>query len=122
MVNEHTQTSDLCYLRASQNEHPSGTMAGLTMCDDADVKLGALDGVLVEPASRRLRYFVVERRTTLLPHRYLLPADTTAVLDTEDRKLRVHASADDLKRFDAGSVRRFSDDDLIAAMFAQPAA
>jgi hypothetical protein len=114
----HSDTAELRYLDASQVEHPSGSMVGLTMCTEEDEKLGAFDGVLVEPASRRLRYFVVERQSVPTNRRYLLAADTPAVLEPTRRKLRVHAHAEDLERFDAREVRAFSDDDLIATMFA----
>jgi hypothetical protein len=43
------------------------------------------------------------------------------VLDAADRKLRVLATEDDLERFDT-KVERFSEEDAITAMFAQPAA
>ena len=124
MANEHrlTGTSDLRYLEATQVEHPLGTLAGLSMCTQEDEKLGSLEGVLVEPASRRLRYFVVKRPEMLRRRRYLLAADTPASIEAGDRKLRVMAREADLERFDSRSVQDFSDDDVITAMFAHPAA
>jgi uncharacterized protein YrrD len=76
-------------------------MEGLTLCTQNDEKLGALGGVLVDPGSRRVRYFVVERGT-LRQRRYLLAADNPAVLEVVDRKLRVDAQPEDLERFSAG--------------------
>lgn len=124
MANEHrlTGTSDLRYLEATHVEHPLGTLAGLSMCTQEDEKLGSLEGVLVEPASRRLRYFVVKRPEMLRRRRYLLAADTPASIEAGDRKLRVMAREEDLERFDSRSVQNFSDDDVITAMFAHPAA
>lgn len=121
MASELSQADELRYLDAEHVKHPSGTFAGLTLCSADDHKLGAIAGVLVEPASRRVRYFVVERRTALLPRHYILPAETPAVLDVADRKLRVLATEDDLERFNT-KVERFSEEDAITAMFAQPAA
>jgi hypothetical protein len=121
MANELSQADGLRYLDAEHVKHPSGTFAGLTLCSPDDQKLGSISGVLVEPASRRVRYFVVERRTALLQRRYILPAETPAVLDAADRKLRVLATENDLERFDA-KVERFSEEDAITAMFARPAA
>ena len=121
MANELSQPEALRYLDADQVQHPSGTFAGLTLCNRDDLKLGAISGVLVEPASRRIRYFVVERRIALLLRKFLLPADTPAVLDARDRKLRLVETEDDLERFDT-QVERFSEQDAITAMFAQPAA
>ena len=112
-------TAALRYLDATHVEHRSGNCAGVRICTADDEPLGALDGVLLEPATRRVRYFVVERPALLTARRYLLDANTPATLDTADRMLRVDAHEDDLERFDARSVMPFSDADLLAAMFAR---
>lgn len=122
MANEQTRPDTLRYLDADHVKHPSGTLAGVTVCSHDDQALGAISGVLVEPASRRVRYFVVERRVALLPRRYVLAADTPAVLEAEDQKLRIISNIDDLERFDARQVERFSEEDAITAMFSHPAA
>jgi len=111
---------DLRYLDAGHVEYPSGTMRGVKMCTMDDEHLGSLDGVLVEPASRRIRYFVVERPSVYRSRRYLLAADTLATLD--EKTLRVQAHAADLERFDARTVQPLSDLDLVTAMFASPTA
>jgi len=122
MAYDEPRPDALRYLDADQVKHPSGTLAGVTVCSSDDEKLGDISGVLVEPASRRVRYFVVERRVALLPRRYMLAADTPAVLEAEDQKLRILSNIDDLERFDARRVERFSEEDAITAMFAHPAA
>jgi len=122
MAHDESRPDALRYLDADQVKHPSGTLAGVTVCSSDDEKLGDISGVLVEPASRRVRYFVVERRVALLPRRYMLAADTPAVLEAEDQKLRILSNIDDLERFDARRVERFSEEDAITAMFAHPAA
>ncbi len=122
MPNEQPQPDVLRYLDADQVEHPSGTFAGVKVCGSDDQPLGAISGVLVEPASRRVRYFVVERRAALFPRRYKLAADTPAVLEANDQTLRILSDVDDLERFDARQVERFSEEDAITAMFSQPAA
>ena len=123
MENEQPRPDTLRYLDADHVSHPSGTLAGVTVCDPDDQSLGAISGVLVEPASRRVRYFVVERSAALLPRRrYVLAADTPAVLEADDQKLRILSDVDDLERFDARQVERFSEEDAITAMFAHPAA
>jgi hypothetical protein len=119
---ELPRPDSLRYLDADHVQHPLGTLAGWTVYSQADDKLGVISGVLLEPASRRIRYYVVERRVALLPRRYLLAADTPAVLEADDHKLRILISVDDLERFDARQVEPFSDEDAITAMFAQPAA
>jgi hypothetical protein len=122
MGNEQPRPDALRHLDADHVQHPSGTLAGVTVCSPDDQALGAISGVLVEPASRRVRYFVVERRVALLPRRYVLAADTPAVLEAGDQKLRILSNVDDLERFDARQVERFSEEDAITAMFSQPAA
>ena len=122
MANDQPRPDALRYLDADQVEHPSGTLAGVTVCSSDDQKLGAISGVLVEPASRRVRFFVVDRKGALLSRRYVLAADTPAVLEAEDQKLRILSHIDDLERFDSRHVERFSEEDAITAMFAHPAA
>ena len=78
MANEQPRPDALRYLDADQVKHPSGTLAGVQVCSSDDQALGAISGVLVEPASRRVRYFVVDRRVALLQRRYMLAADTPA--------------------------------------------
>jgi hypothetical protein len=122
MTELNGQTDTLRYLDADQVEHPSGTFAGHMLCSQDDEKLGSITGMLVEPATRRVRYFVIARNGMMKQRRYLLPADSLPVLRAGDRKLCVLAKADDLERFDARQVERFSDEDAITAIFARPAA
>ena len=121
-MTEPNATDTLRYLDANCVEHPSGTFAGHVLCSQDDEKLGAITGMLVEPSTRRVRYFVIERSSILKQRRYLLPADSLPVLRADDHKLCVLAKADDLERFDARQVERFSEDDAITAIFANPAA
>src|SRR3954466_2749902 len=122
MANELPTPDALRYLDADHVEHPSGTFAGVTVCSQDDENLGAISGVLVEPASRRVRYFVVERTVALFPRRYMLAADTPAVLEANNQTLRILSNVDHLERFDARRVERFSEEDAITAMFSHPAA
>ena len=122
MTNDPICLNSLRYLDAEHVKHPSGTFTGLVLYSGNEEKLGTISGVLVEPASRRVRYYVVERRTALMPRRYMLAADTPAVLDVDERKMKVLATADDLERFDARLVERFTEEDAITAMFARTAA
>lgn len=122
MANEQPRPDALRYLDADHVQHPSGTLAGVTVCSSDDEQLGAISGVLVEPSSRRVRYFVVERRVAMLQRRYVLAADTPAVLEAGDQKLRILSNIDDLERFDARQVEPFSEEDAITAMFSHPAA
>ena len=122
MALELPRPDALRYLDADHVQHPLGTLAGWTVYSQEGDKLGVISGVLLEPASRRIRYYVVEKRVALLHRRYLLAADAPAVLEADDHKLRILISVDELERFDARQVEPFSDEDAITAMFAQPAA
>lgn len=110
------EPTHLHYLDANRVEH----MAGVEVCSEKNEKLGAIDGFLIERDTRRLRYFVVEPEAS--NERCLLPADTPAVLDVEERKLRVEAGAADLEHVSARSGQRLSDDDLIEATYRHSAA
>lgn len=116
------QTESLRYLDADHVSHPSGTFAGLSLCSEDDEKLGNVVGVLLEPASRRVQYFVIERWSVLRGRRYLLPVDSLPVLCARDGKVVVSARAEDLPRYDGRLIEPFSEEDAITAMFARPAA
>lgn len=119
-------TGGLRYLDATAVECrcPAGNLDGLNLCSQDNEKLGVIDGVLIDPVSRRLRFFVVEAAKWFSRGHYLVPADTLAVVVPEDRALRVNAPSTSIarQRFETGSVRRFSDDDLLTAMFSSTAA
>jgi hypothetical protein len=112
----------LCYLEASKVEGPGGDLAGLTVQTKGDETLGTLDGVLIDPARRRLLYFVVETRGLLRRKRYLLSADVPVRVEPERQRLRVDAADADVAlsdEFDLRTVRQFSSEDAIDAMFSQ---
>src|SRR5262245_4260288 len=110
----------LCYLAAQDVEIPAGTLAGIDLCTLDDERLGTLDGVLIDPTERRVRYFVVTSQGWLGSKRYLLSADEPAHLEQDEKILRLERDADQVSRrmFDPDSVREFSDDDLLTALFA----
>ena len=113
----------LCYLDASKVRTSIGDLDGVNLRDPHDEELGSLKGVLIEAAARRVRYFVVEVAGRLRTHCYLVPADDPVTVQEDRRTLRVDSNAADLIRsgeFKIDSVRPYSDDDLMAAMFAKP--
>jgi hypothetical protein len=116
-----TDLQTLRYLDACCVEHPAGTLAGIVVWRD-DVRIGEIGGILLEPASRRVRYFVVERLKLLRTRRYLVPTDCAATLHAEDGTIYIDAADSVIDRFDLSAVPRFSDDDLIQTLFARPAA
>jgi hypothetical protein len=120
----HATTDELRYLDAENVRYPQGTLAGLDVCTSDDEKLGVIGGVLIDPAHRRLRYYVVESSGWFRVRRYLLSADAPAIVQPEERVLRVEAPAADLesREFDPATARRFSDEDLLASLFSPHAA
>jgi hypothetical protein len=110
---------DLRYLDAGHVEHPTGTLEGLSVCTEANEQIGSLDGVLIEPSTRRVRYFVVD---TIRPKRdrVVLPADSPVVLDLSGRRLTVNGSVAMSPL--PGPVQPFSDEDVMTALFRSPAA
>jgi hypothetical protein len=112
----------LCYLDASKLVSSVGTLSHVDLRGADDRLLGVLDGVVIDPTERRVRYFVVESAGWLRRKRFLLPADATARVESDLGELRLEVNSDDLSRceeFRAGSVRDFDDDDLIAGVFHQ---
>lgn len=118
----HT-TPDLCYLKAQHVELPAGSLAGLEVCSRDDEKLGDIDGVLIEPSARRVRYFVVKSSGWLSKERYLLPIEDLASVDRDRNVLRIGARADEVPRhsFQLDEVRPFTDEDVVTVMFAPTA-
>jgi len=86
-------------------------------------KIGDVDGVIIEPSARRVRYLVV-KSGRFRKGRYLVPVENLAQLDRSHGALRLHEPAAHIEReaFDAESVRPFTDEDVITVMFAPTAA
>lgn len=114
----------LRYLQADHVEGPVGNLGRLELCTMDDEKLGVLEGVLIDPVARRLRYFVVKSGGWLSRGRYILPADDVARVEADQHILRIDAPAAALPRqsFDPATVPAFSDEDVITAMFSDRAA
>lgn len=124
-MGKETKTDEITlrYLDAHAVECPAGKLEGLSLVSQDDESVGLIDGVLIDPVTRKLRYFVVEVARLFNRRRYLVPADSPAVVIPEDRALRVEVPSDSIERqrFDARSVPRFSDDDLLTALFSSHA-
>ena len=115
---------DLRYLDAQHVRCPLGTLAGLEVRTADDETIGQLDGVLLDPAQRRVCFLVVQAPGLLRRRRYLLPVEAAPHVEAKDMILRVEAHAEEVgaERFDARAVPRFSDEDALTAMFAPRAA
>jgi hypothetical protein len=112
-------TRGLRYLDAESVRCFASNLAGFRVCTEDSQPLGSVNGVLISPASRQLRYFVIEMRGLFALRRFLLPAETGAVLDEDSKTLQIGAKKDelDLQSFKLRSVPEFSDNDLLETMF-----
>ena len=87
----------------------------------ADTVFGKLLGALIDPPRRHVSFLVVESRRMFSRHQYVVPFDT-ARFDSERNALRVDADAETLHEVRVDQFARFSDKDLLDAMFAPQAA
>jgi hypothetical protein len=109
----------LRYVDASHVKTPVTDLGGLAVRSGDDRNLGELEGCVIDPANRRLRYFVVHSRTGFRTHRYLVPVGL-AYLDAGRRAVRVSTGKNELERcpeFEPEKFKPFSDEDLIEALF-----
>ena len=107
----------LCYLSAHHVGRPGGTLAGLELCNSEHESVGTVDGVLIDPPERRVRYFVVKLRPS---DHVLLPVDEVVHVDSETGVPRLEAEAGArLLHFDPRTVRPFSADDAVTSIFAR---
>jgi hypothetical protein len=121
MTTDAPDRGRLCYLAAASVQGPFSTCDGVEVWNDDDGMIGRLDGIVLDPASRRVRYLVVAARTMFRRLRYLLPFPDTRV-DVQRRSFHVDARRSELARcelFDPKAFHPFSDDDLIAMLFPQ---
>ncbi len=112
------QTPRLCYLQSNQLLGPLKTFDHLEVKDRDDENLGRLDGIVIDAAARRMRYLVVQQGF-LHRRRYLVPLSPTS-LDRDNNVLRMDVDQGEMsacERFDPETYARYSDEDLLAAMF-----
>jgi hypothetical protein len=112
-----TGQSRLKFIEAQRIETPVGRLDGALVVSPTNATLGTLDGVLVDPGARRIEFYVVESAEG--SHHYLVP-QMPARLDASHQSLEVDLETDDLDQLDdvePGRFSRFSDDDLMNALF-----
>ena len=111
-----TVDAELRYLDAAHVEGPLPQFQSVELLDANDEKIGRVDGIIVDPRKRRAEYLVVARANGR--RRYLLPMEQIRV-DAERHALAVEDAEpiDQLDEFDSEQFPRFSDDDLITALF-----
>ena len=113
--------ANLRYINAGRLRTTADGLDGTSVVSSANNILGTFAGALVDPLSRRVRFLIVESRHWLATRQYILPFGTVR-FDKERNALRVDGDAGDLREVRLDAVERFSDDDLIAAMFSRRAA
>jgi hypothetical protein len=93
-------------------------------CDDITVRaatghpLGRLEGFIIDPTQRQLRYFVI--RTTWLPGGSRLIPLTAARLNVEDHAIELLSDDHELTpAANFPSFPQFSDEDFLNAIFAR---
>jgi PRC-barrel domain len=109
----------LRYLDATAVLSPAGELRDFQVSDTGGFSLGTLRGFIVDPAARQLRYFVVEVARWLSTRRYLIPL-CPATLEPQHRTVRLECDAPSKtqwREFDDRQFSRFSDDDLLEALF-----
>ena len=122
MSDDKRGDTQLCYLEASKVAGPSGDLSGLAVHTQSDKTLGKLNGVLIDPAQRRLLYYVVETPGLFRSRRYLLSADVPVRVEPERQRLWIDAPNADVSlsdEFDLRTVRAFSSEDAVEAMFSR---
>jgi hypothetical protein len=113
------RTAALRYLDATDVLSPAGQLRDFHVSDTRGSSLGKLAGVVVDPAARRLRYFVVEVARWLSTRRYLVPL-CPATIEPERQTVRLDCDPSakrEWREFDDRLFSHFSDDDLLDALF-----
>jgi hypothetical protein len=82
-------------------------------------RLGRIEGVVIDAAARRVLYLSVRSSGLFGRGRYLLHADQLGQIESEGKALRLRVDLRDeaVQGVDAAALRRFSDEDVLAAMF-----
>jgi hypothetical protein len=117
-------TSELSYLDASKVISPAGALSELDVLSAAGWRLGSIEGVVIDAAARHVRYLSVRLSGLLGRRRYLVEADHLGQIESERKalRLRVDLRNEAVHDLDIAALRKFSDDDLLAAIFAPRAA
>ena len=119
-----SDSSALSYLEASKVTSPAGVLSELDVLSAEGRLLGSIEGVVIDAAARHVRYLSLRLSGLLGRRRYLVQADHLGQIDSERKalRLRVDPRNEAVHDLDATALRKFSDDDLLAALFAPRAA
>jgi len=120
MRNDDQFTSELSYLDASKVISPAGALSELDVLSSEGRRLGSIEGVVIDAAARHVRYLCVRLSGLFGRRRYLVEADQAGQIQGDRKALRLRRDLrnEAVDGLDAAALRRFSDDDLLAAIFA----
>ena len=113
--------NDLRYIDAGRLRTTGDLLLGATVMSPAGNIIGTLTGALIDPSRRHVSFLIVESRNWFATHRYVVPLGT-ARFDPDRKALLVDVEADGLRELHGDRFQRFSDADLITAMFSPLAA
>lgn len=124
MRNDDQFTSELTYLDASKVISPAGALSELDVLSNEGRRLGSIEGVVIDAAARHVRYLCVRLSGLFGRRRYLVEADQVGQIQGDCKALRLRRDLrnEAVDGLDAAALRRFSDDDVLAAIFAPHAA
>ena len=112
--------SELSYLDASKVTSPAGVLSELAVLSPEGRQLGSIEGVVIHAAARHVRYLCLRLSGWFGRRRYVVDAAQLGQIEGERKALRLNF---DPRReaepgVDTSALREFSDDDLVAAIFA----
>lgn len=121
MPHNDQQSPELSYLDAARVSSPAGVLSDFDVVTAGGEQLGSIAGVVIEATARCARYFDVQSRG-LRRRRYLVKADQLAQMDSDRKQLHLLSGDAPEVHPNPGSFRPFSDNDLLAVLFASRAA
>jgi sporulation protein YlmC with PRC-barrel domain len=120
MSNACASASELSYLDASKVTSPAGLLSELDVLSAEGRRLGSIEGVVIDAAARHVRYLCIRLSGWFGRRRYVVDADQIGQIVGEPKALRLRGDLRDdaVSGLDAKQLPEFSDDDLLAALFA----
>jgi hypothetical protein len=117
---DDVQVSELSYLDASKVTSPAGALSELAVLSPEGRQLGSIEGVVIHAAARHVRYLCLRLSGWFGRRRYIVDAAQLGQIEGERKALRLNF---DPRReaepgLDASALREFSDEDVLAAVFA----
>lgn len=112
--------SELSYLDASKVTSPAGVLSELEVLSPDGRRLGSIEGVVIHAAARHVRYLCLRLSSWFGRRRFIVAADELGQIEGERKALRLNVDPwrEAVHNVDASALRQFSDDDLLAAIFA----